>query len=134
MELEVEGEPDYEGFFLSDFAPSRPLSSLKPIDVVPVIACVAAVYGQYKELDLDSFCAAFRKNDDQFVGPNLDLFLDASPMPLPSSFLSSLIPQASSPSPSSSSILHSSRGHPQTPGAQPAPLSRSSARPPSSSV
>ncbi|CBZ55364.1 conserved hypothetical protein [Neospora caninum Liverpool] len=56
----------------------------------------------YRELDLESFCAAFRKNGDSLVGPNLDLFLDASPAALPSSLSSSLSPVPGSSSPLSS--------------------------------
>ncbi|KFG66298.1 hypothetical protein TGRUB_428620 [Toxoplasma gondii RUB] len=62
---------------------------------------------EYRELDLESLCQAFRKNGDSLVGPNLDLFLDASSAPLPST-LSSSLSSSLSAAPSSSSAPSSS--------------------------
>ncbi|KYF40151.1 transcription initiation factor TFIID 23-30 kDa subunit [Toxoplasma gondii ARI] len=64
--------------------------------------------GDYRELDVESFCQAFRKNGDSLVGPNLDLFLDASSAPLPSTISSSLSSSSLSAAPSSSSAPSSS--------------------------
>ncbi|PFH35939.1 hypothetical protein BESB_055900 [Besnoitia besnoiti] len=58
----------------------------------------------YRELDLESFCAAFRKNGDSLVGHNLDLFLDASPSPLPGALASSLSSSLPTSSSSASSL------------------------------